>query len=131
MQIIVKLAECVALWGEPEEAVHGIKERAAVSSGMKGIRETIWLVIAFELRTYVARVGGRCARGVYSHLPVPQKFASFPGPKTGQGYYSAVPTSPSLFCTGMVENLFTQVGVRKSRVATNYIRVSILTRSCS
>ena len=31
----------------------------------------------------------------------------------------------------MVENLFTQVGVRKSRVATNYVRVSILTRSCS
>ena len=34
------LAECVALWGEPEQAV---------SSGMKGKRETIWLVIAFEL----------------------------------------------------------------------------------
>ena len=54
MQIIVRLAECVALWGEPEQAVHGIKERAAISSGMKGIRETIWLVIAFELRTYGA-----------------------------------------------------------------------------
>ena len=31
------LAECVALWGEPEQAVHGTKERrAAASSGMKG-----------------------------------------------------------------------------------------------
>ena len=39
----VLLAECVALWGEPEQAVHG----------MKGKRETIWLVIAFELMTYV------------------------------------------------------------------------------
>ena len=48
--IASKLAECVALWGEPEQAVHGVKERrAAASSGMKGKRETIWLVIAFEL----------------------------------------------------------------------------------
>ena len=31
----------------------------------------------------------------------------------------------------LVENLFTQVGIRKSRAATNYVRVSILTRSCS
>ena len=31
----------------------------------------------------------------------------------------------------MVENLFTQVGVRKSRVATKYVRVLILARSCS
>ena len=40
------------MWGEPEQAVHGMKEkRAAVSSGMKGKRETIWwvLVIAFKL----------------------------------------------------------------------------------
>ena len=38
------------MWGEPEQAVHGMKERrAAVSSGMKEKRETIWLVIAFEL----------------------------------------------------------------------------------
>ena len=31
----------------------------------------------------------------------------------------------------LVENLFTQVGVRKSRVATNCVRISISTRSCS
>ena len=38
----LKLAECVALWGEPEQSVHGMKEtRAAVSSGMKEKRETI------------------------------------------------------------------------------------------
>ena len=36
------LAECVALWGEPEQAVHGTKERrAAASSGMKGKRATM------------------------------------------------------------------------------------------
>ena len=36
------LAECVALWGEPEQAVHG----------MKGKRATIWLpAIAFALTT--------------------------------------------------------------------------------
>ena len=45
------LAECVALWGEPEQTVSsGMKERrAAASSGMKRKKETIWLVIAFEL----------------------------------------------------------------------------------
>ena len=36
------LAECVALWGEPEQAVHGrIERRAAGSSDMKGKRATI------------------------------------------------------------------------------------------
>ena len=63
------LAECVALWGEPEQAVHGMKERrAAACSDMKGKR-AIRLVVAFALtRTpYVIRVGGGCARGVYSH----------------------------------------------------------------
>ena len=46
------LAECVALWGKPEQAVHGMKERrAAASSGMKGKRVTIWLVVAFALTT--------------------------------------------------------------------------------
>ena len=36
------LAECVALWGEPEQAVHGtIERRAAASSDMKGKRATI------------------------------------------------------------------------------------------
>ena len=35
--MINKIAECIALWGEPEQAVHGMKERtAATSSGMKG-----------------------------------------------------------------------------------------------
>ena len=57
------LAECVALWGEPEQAVHGMKERrATASSGMKGKRVTIWLVIAFARTIYVTRVGGGCAR---------------------------------------------------------------------
>ena len=52
------LAECVALWGEPEQAVHGTKERReAVSSGMK-------LVIAMTCAT---QGGGGCARGVHSH----------------------------------------------------------------
>ena len=32
----MQLAECVALWGKPEKAVHGMERRAAVSSGMKG-----------------------------------------------------------------------------------------------
>ena len=36
------LAECVALWGEPEQAVHGtIERRAASSSDMKGKRAII------------------------------------------------------------------------------------------
>ena len=59
------LAECVALWGEPEQAVHGtIERRAASISDMKGKRATIYLVIAYDLCT---RGGGGCARGVYSH----------------------------------------------------------------
>ena len=67
--INISLAECVALWGEPEQAVHGMKERrAAACSDMKGKR-AIRLVVAFVLtRTpYVILVGGGCARGVYSH----------------------------------------------------------------
>ena len=48
--ILSLLAECVALWGEPEQAVHGVKERrAAASSGMKGKRVTIRLVVALQL----------------------------------------------------------------------------------
>ena len=42
--VVIKciLAECIALWGEPEQAVHGTKERrAAASSGMKGKRVTM------------------------------------------------------------------------------------------
>ena len=40
---MIILAECVALWGEPEQAVHGMKERrAAASSGMKGKRATMY-----------------------------------------------------------------------------------------
>ena len=39
VQRLETLAECVALWGKPERAVHGMKERrAAASSGMKGKR---------------------------------------------------------------------------------------------
>ena len=34
---------------------------------MKERRAAIWLVIAFALTTYVTRVGGGCACGVYSH----------------------------------------------------------------
>ena len=46
------LAEYVALWGKPELAVHGVKERrAAASSGINGKRVTIWLVVAFALTT--------------------------------------------------------------------------------
>ena len=49
-----KLAECVALWGEPEQAVHGMKERgAAASSGMKGKRVTIRLVVAFAIALHL------------------------------------------------------------------------------
>ena len=62
------LAECVALWGDPEQAVHGMERRAAASSGMnEGERVTIRLVVTFELTTYVARVGEGCPRDVYSH----------------------------------------------------------------
>ena len=62
------LAECVALWGEPEQAVHGMKEtRAAASSGMKGKRVTIQLVVAFAFTTCVTQVDGGCALGMYSH----------------------------------------------------------------
>ena len=91
-----QLAECVALWGEPEQSVHGVKDRrAAASSGMKGKRVTIRLVVAFALTTYVTRVGGGCARGMYSHSsPVPQQLASFPGPKTGRGYSAVVLDRP-------------------------------------
>ena len=36
------LAECVALWGKPEQAVHGTIERTATaSSDVKGKRATI------------------------------------------------------------------------------------------
>ena len=53
-----KLAECVALGGEPEQAAHGMKERrAAASRGTKGKRVTIQLVAAFVLTTYVTWVG--------------------------------------------------------------------------
>ena len=49
-----KLAECVALWGEPEQAVHGMKERgAAASSGMKGKRVTIRLVVVFAIALHL------------------------------------------------------------------------------
>ena len=65
---------------------------------MKGKRETI---------------GGGCARGMYSHSCiwslVPQQLASFPGLRIGRGYSAVVldrsqapPSSPSLFCTGML-----------------------------
>ena len=60
------LAECVALWGKPEQAVHGTK----------GKRATIWWVNAFELMTCVTRGGGGCAGGVYSHSPDLQCFSS-------------------------------------------------------
>ena len=40
--IIYELAECVALWGEPEQAEHGtIERRAASSNDMKGKRAII------------------------------------------------------------------------------------------
>ena len=75
--LFTKLAECVALWGEPEQAVHGMKERrAAASSGMKGKRVTIRLVITFELTTYVTQGGGGCAPGIYSHSSDLQRLSS-------------------------------------------------------
>ena len=50
----ITLAECVALWGEPEQAVHGMKERrAAASSSMKGKRVTIRLVVAFAIALHL------------------------------------------------------------------------------
>ena len=47
------------MWGEPEQAVHGTKERrAAASSGIKGKEQQFgWLL----LLTCVIRVGGGCA----------------------------------------------------------------------
>ena len=63
-----KIAECIALWGKPEQAVHGMKERrAAASSAMKGEKETNWLTAAFAVTTYVTRIGGGCARDMYSY----------------------------------------------------------------
>ena len=47
----MQLADCIAMWGEPEKAVHGMERRAAASSGMKGKRVIIWLVVAFALAT--------------------------------------------------------------------------------
>ena len=59
---------------DPRKQLRSLKEKRRIER--EGKRVTIRLVITFELTTYVTRVGGACAPGVYSHSSDLQRLSS-------------------------------------------------------
>ena len=97
-----KLAECVALWGEPEQAVHGMKERrAAVSSDMKGEKEkqVAWLLLLNLHGMYSHSSALISGTSAVSLVPRPEDRTRL---CSSLRLFSGPPSSPSLFCTGML-----------------------------
>ena len=81
--------------------MHGMKERrAAVSSNMKGKRETSCLVIAFELAWHDSHSSALISSALaVSLVPRPEDRTSL---CSSLRSFSGPPNSPWLFCTGML-----------------------------